>query len=669
MKVKKLLKVGGITVACLLGLFVVVAVALAILLNQPSVQNKVLHYAVGYLSDKLQTRVQVDSVAVEVLNQRVSLYGLDVDDRESRPMLAVDTLSVDLDFWKLLSKRVEVAEIAIYGLNAHLLKPSPDEPANYQFVIDAFRKEPSDDTSADTNEQKVAFDVEDLTLRRIHVTYNDVDCSLSQLTVHKSHKGYSANLNSLQTAYTSTTKKGPRLNRVGLGQLTLKPGHPMQLSIAGLHYFTDNGLPRKNELKPKRGYFDTGHMDVTAQMDWEVFQVGRDSIRATLTHATATDSVTGIDLRDLRFALLYHQKQFHFTDIFLQQRTTTLRLDSAWVQLSDSAAGNVLQYSTSPITGHVVLQDISRLFSPALGHFVLPLQLTTEMSGQGNGMTFRNVRVSTPDQRLNIHANGHIDHLDKGRELVVGFHVDRMTAKGRVAQDVINQFKVKKLMMKQLDALGTIGYTGDFSVVWRKQQFSGTLTSQQGSLRFNLALDANTHYLTGSARTVGFRLAQLFNTQAIGPISFDTNFKIDISKERTAQMRRRVDGKLPIGEVAGIVNECSYKRFNLRNLNFSIVSDGSEAVGTVDQQRRYLDLSLNFVLTSTDSIRKMKVRPHLQLHKSTDAEKQARAERKQQRRDEKEQRRQERAEQKEQRRQERAERKAARKAEKQGDKE
>ncbi|MDO4994837.1 MAG: MAP7 domain-containing protein [Bacteroidales bacterium] len=680
MKVKKWLKRTGIVMGCLVAFVIVVMVVLAVILSRPSVQNRVLHYAVSALSEKLQTHVQADSVSIDVVGQKVSLYGLDVEDQQQRPMLAIDTLSVRLDFWALIQREVKVSKAAVYGVEAHLLKPSKEETANYQFVIDAFRKDSTDrrDTANDSKGKKLTFDVKQLSLHRIHVFYNDQEASFSHLTVRQRRQGYMAVLNGLQAQWVSMTKKGPVRQQLQVQSVDFADGRPKHLSLEGVHFVRDNDLPRKNVGKPNRGAFDAGHLDVWANMECELQHVGADSVCAVLLHTTATDSVSGIDLRDLRCGLVYRQKQLRLTDVFLQQRSTTLSIDSVLILLPDTTVERPLQYHTSPISGHVVLQDISQLFSPALSKFAMPLELTAEMNGTNTDITFRNVRVNTADQRLNILANGQIDHLDNGRDMVVRFHVSKMVAKGQLTAEILNQFKVNKLMMKQFDALGTIGYTGDFRVLWRREEFRGTLTTQEGNLHFNFALDGQNHYLTGSAKTTGFRLAQLFMVEALGPVSFNADFKIDISKQRTSQMRRKYGGKLPIGSVRGTVSECSYKKVTLHNLDVDIESDGANANGTVMQRGRHVDVWCNFVMTSTDSIRQMKVRPKLKIHGLSEEDRQAKeeqkeqhrrekADRRDQRRKEKAERRQQRAEKREQRRQQRAEKKAQREAENQAE--
>ena len=144
-----LLKIGGGLLATVL----VILVAAALMLNRPSVQNKVLAYAVEQLQTKLHTKVKIDSVRINFLTFDVNLMGLDVEDRQQRKMLQADKLSVNLDFWQLLAKKLEIETADIEGLRARLYHPK-DSAANFQFVIDAFKSDKPKPAQTDTVKKK-----------------------------------------------------------------------------------------------------------------------------------------------------------------------------------------------------------------------------------------------------------------------------------------------------------------------------------------------------------------------------------------------------------------------------------------------------------------------------------------------------------------------------------
>lgn len=690
MNVKKWLRTTLIAAGCLVTLAVALLCTLALLLNSKDFQNRVLVYADDYLSERLQTEVQIDSVDISIWKQYVNLYGLDIEDLQGRPMFRTDTIAVRLDVLALLKRHVSISRAAVCGLDARLYKPSKEMPGNWQFVIDAFREKDEGD-SPQSNEPKkkhtdrnpVNFDLQQLQLQRIHIVYNDKELSLQNLTMEKSSDSQEARLEGLSYEWMAETKKGEVAHSLFIPLLTLEQKQtvqtpdglsPLELSLQGVHYKSDNHLPRKNAAKPKRGFFDVGHLDVTADMHWRLegidthsLKTTSDTIYASLVGCTAVDSVTGIDLRDVRFDLKVHPHCLHLKDVVVQQRSTILSFDTAYVQLPDTSSGREFRYSTSTITGQTVLQDIARTFAPVLSRFTMPLQLQTEMSGTQTDIRFRKVRVNTPDRRLTISADGDITGLNDAKKLVVHFNVHKMQAKGKVKDLILNQFTVKKLMMKQFDALGTIGYTGDFTVKWRREEFRGQLTSVPGTLRFAFAIDENNKYISGTAGTQGFELAQLFDVKGLGPVAFDANYKIDISKLRTAQMRRQKGGKLPLGSVTAKVNSASYKAVKFKNLDVSIESDGATATGNIRQSGKLLEVDCDFTYTSTEQGTQLKVKPRLHLGRSSEDKRQARAEKKQARAEQKAEQKQAKAEKREQRRQEKEkkrEERAAQKAEK-----
>lgn len=133
---------GGLIAFC-----VALVAGTVFLLNTDAFQNKLLRYATRLLSDKLQTSVQIDSVSIGLFSQAVNLYGLDVEDLQHRKMFQLDRLSVDVKLLPLLRNEIRITNASIDGVRAQLYKPRRDSAANYQFIIDAFKKDSVPSTS------------------------------------------------------------------------------------------------------------------------------------------------------------------------------------------------------------------------------------------------------------------------------------------------------------------------------------------------------------------------------------------------------------------------------------------------------------------------------------------------------------------------------------------
>lgn len=568
----------------LVALVVVLLVAVFIYINSSAGQQRLLRFATDLLQDKLETKVQIDSVSVNFGTLDVNLIGLDVEDRQQRPLLQTDRIAVSIDKKKLLTHRVEVESAHIDGLRAQVHTPK-DSAANYQFIIDAFKTDKTKTQEKPKSKNQLVLDIHKLHLSNIYVEHHGV-----------TKKGYNQ----------TTT--------FALTDLLLKSkGSKYAVVVDNLRFATDNHQSRKNTNRPKRGFFDAGHLDVTASMEMMVNHYGKDTVHVSLTKCMARDSITGFDVKDLHFDVGINKTTAYVSNLELQHLNTKLSFDSATIQLPSKKHGRKLEYATTMISGSTLLKDIARPFAPALSRFSIPLHFKVLMSGTDSTMHFRKAHVNTADQKLKVDANGDITHLQEKEKLFIRFNVSKMSTDATTAQKIINQFVVKKFMMRQLNNLGAIGYKGSFDVLYKMEKFRGVLSTSKGSLGFNLTLNEKTKYLTGSVRTKGFRLGQVVEMKDIGDVGFGADFCFDYSKPRTARVRRLRGGKLPIGWVNVKGASASYKKIRMSDINATIKSDGVVAQGHIEQRKKLTDLLCDFTFNNTDSIHKMKIKPAMRL--------------------------------------------------------
>ena len=171
----------------------------------------------------------------------------------------------------------------------------------------------------------------------------------------------------------------------------------------------------------------------------------------------------------------------------------------------------------------------------------------------------------------------------------------------------------KRLMMKQLKNLGDISYTGDFAVLYKREEFEGTIRTAAGNLDFNFALDENNKYLSGTATTKGIHLGKVLEMKDVGDVALKADFKIDIDKQRTLQMRKKYGGKMPIGNVDAIVHHASYKGIKIKELLADIKSNGGQIEGSISQQNKGLDWACDFSISDIDKMSTLKVKPKVKL--------------------------------------------------------
>ena len=576
------LKIVTIVVA----LVVILAVAAVGIINAPSVQNKLIQRATELLSEKLQTKVTIDSVHVGFFSDDICLYRLDLEDLQRRKLLQVDKLVVDLSFKALLQHEVKIEEVTLDGVRANIYKDRPDSAANYQFIIDAFSnggKSPAQ--PGETTQPK--------------------NTTPLQLNLSK------ANLQHIVLTWNKTNKKGVLIdNKVVIGAARYKESWgKRKITVDSLRYITDNHLPHKRTGKPKRGWFDAGHLDVLARVEATILHADKDSVVGKLQHVEVEDRTSKLRITDLQGQFRFLDGKVLLRDMTIAMANTKLAFDKGEVLLPSKKKGRRFHFETSDIKGTTLLSDISHPFAPVLANFRQPLNLSTKFSGSDSALVFRDVVVSTPDQQLVVKAAGGIEGLKDKYQLNVHFNINSMTAKGNVTERIINQFTVRKFMMKQLQNLGTLHYKGTLAVKWKKEVFQGTLGTKCGNLAFHFSLDELNKYVNGSLRTSHFQLGKALSYPDVGEVTCGARFQFDISKPRTAQMRKLKGGKLAIGTVDATIDKVDYKKLKVSDITVNIVSDGAVAEGKIVMSKKLADVLCSFSFTSTDELQKTKIKP------------------------------------------------------------
>ena len=626
------------------GLFAVLLIVLgglAIAVNSPAIQGKVLHKATEMLSERLGTKVTADSVYIDVMRQNLQLYGVSIDDLQKRKLFEMERMVVDFDLTKLLASKIEVKRARIAGLHANIVE-NPGEAPNYQAILDALKK---DKSPGDTlTKSKLKFDLRDIKLEDVRLTYNDIDLNLESVgasldgnfkgqgsikDVTLSYEDKLIHLDCLQVAFgerwketgimenlrthwTAQTKKGPVETALSIDRLELLPEDGVgRLRLHRLHYTTDNHQPRKNAGRPKRGAFDTGHLNVWAELEAELQYMNKDTVYARIVSGNVTDTLTGFFLRDLQGLLAYKGGTAYVQDLAFSHQNTHVSIDSARMQLPSAKRGTTLAYKTGTVTVSTLLKDIATPFAPVLKNFDIPLTVTTTVTGHEDGMTFDNVHVTTPDRQLDIKARGGIANLKDRYKLAIKFNIDKMHTYSPKVMEIINKFAVKKLMTDQLKSLATIDYRGELGIYWKNERFSGELSSENGLIDFKVSIDETNKYIDGNIDAKSFNVGRAFSVKSIGNVVLTGDFKVDFSKERTARMRKDKNGKLPIGTAQLQVTEVQIGKTRLTDIFADINSDGATALLDVDKPGKVANTGFDIRYTSTTEGTKVKVKPKL----------------------------------------------------------
>lgn len=154
------------------GIFVLLFVMLAGLIQLPFIQTNIVQAATTFVSDKTHTRVEIKKVSIG-FPKSVVLEGIFLEDLQKDTLLFAGEAKINIVLKDLMANKITVNNIELEGVNLNLYSTAIDSLFNYNFLIAAF---------ADTTQQvkpdpatavKWIFAVDNVSLKNIRIRYND----------------------------------------------------------------------------------------------------------------------------------------------------------------------------------------------------------------------------------------------------------------------------------------------------------------------------------------------------------------------------------------------------------------------------------------------------------------------------------------------------------------
>ncbi|MDO4171794.1 MAG: hypothetical protein Q4E63_03810 [Prevotellaceae bacterium] len=649
-------------VLCVVVLVTAVICAITYAIVKGPLERWLRDRCVTELTERLGTRVRIDSVGISLSRREVSVYGFMVEDLRRKPMISVDTLCARVGLMPLLDSRIVIGRLTLHGVAVALYKERPDTAANYQFVIDAFKGAASTSGGKSGGKSRWRITLNSASLERCGVRWdvlsapvrggdtldaNHVSVDNVRLKVENAERRHDRTEVMLADIYAIEARTGMSLavdslnyvagrdgigvimgrisghyrdKRVGMARLDIrqKCGHlsfknEMRVRMDTMTYYRDNGRPHKRTGKPHRGYFDAGHINASLSMEAVMQCVTKDSVIGRVSTLSAYDKASGLIIRDLHCGVMMRHDTLTLDSLRIGLQRTVMDMDRIKAHLVKDSRDNSLGVQVKPfrMRGKVYLRDIAKPFAPVLSDFTTPLNLAVMVGGTLDKVTFDSIRVSTDDRRLSLTARGYMLDMMRPRDLRLRFNGIRLNARSEIKETIIRHFskKIRMKMVQQIKKIGDIRYHGSMGVYFRRQEFSGTLFTKYGAADFAFSINGMKKEMEGSISTGALELGEIMNVKGLGSIRASATYGFSVASRRNS--RARHNGRLPVGWMKAQVGSVTYRNIDFDNVSAMIRCDGTTATGEVLVPKSMFDISVLFWYVQTDSIQRLKFKPRL----------------------------------------------------------
>lgn len=359
--IKKILKIF----AWIIGSVVILLIALALLIQFPSVQTWLTNKAVSFLEDKIGTEVSLGSISIS-FPKNIVLEDIYLEDQKGDTLLYAGRLEVNTDLWALTRNEIQLNKIALENTAAFVDRAENDSAYNFTYILDAFA---GDSTAVpDTLEQKGwNITLETLQLDDIRVHYHDAltgnfaDVSLGSFDLEMSAFDLENNTFGIEDILLENTTADLKQTKVSmpmadaaaadstaalifsLDQLTLRNIHlNYEQSAAGQLMRLDLGeaqvLAEKIDLENQNIQLDM----VSLKESLVVYHKSKaDTVTASPQHAAQDPQTTKpwtIGLKTLAF----ERNGIQYYDFTKPQEKGAIDFDHLWISGMDIDARNIV---------------------------------------------------------------------------------------------------------------------------------------------------------------------------------------------------------------------------------------------------------------------------------------------------------------------------------------
>jgi hypothetical protein len=138
-----------------------------ILLDIPSIQQKVTAFTVSQLSKRLNTDVRIENVDIEWLN-RFILKNVIIDDPSGERLLEAGNVTVGFKLRSLFRDKWILTTVRLFDVTCHIKRENSHSDTNLQFILDAF-------AGNSTNESNIELKISSILIRKGRFTYDILD--------------------------------------------------------------------------------------------------------------------------------------------------------------------------------------------------------------------------------------------------------------------------------------------------------------------------------------------------------------------------------------------------------------------------------------------------------------------------------------------------------------
>ena len=147
-------------------------VIIAALIQIPSIQNKIGHFATTFISNKTHTRVEIKNISIS-FPKSVDIEGLFLEDTQKDTLLFAGKAKINIALYDLIFSKIAISSFTLENANINLYSTDTDSLFNYNFLLKAFSDTTTRTKISPKSASKWTFSINKVSLKNIRLRYDD----------------------------------------------------------------------------------------------------------------------------------------------------------------------------------------------------------------------------------------------------------------------------------------------------------------------------------------------------------------------------------------------------------------------------------------------------------------------------------------------------------------
>ncbi len=535
------------------------------LLHLPYVQTKLTQKAAGILSERLNSKVSIQSVDIAFFN-KLEFKGLLIEDLKKDTLLYAGSARVNVNDWFFTKDKIIIKYLGLSDIIVNIDRT--DEKWNYQFLVDYFSS-----PTSQKKKNKIELDCKELHIEKIHlsridkwigedmiVSADEIDLTLKKFDLTNQDISIEK-LNLLKPYFLQTDYTGRRpinYKPVVAKKTDKKNNTSLNITLDRLNII--NGA-YQNERESSRplyvNQFDENHIyfgDINGSINNATLKDDHITGKVSLS----TKEKNGLIIKELTADMTFTPEIMEFKSLNLITNRSHLKdyysmRYSSFNKDMNEFISNVL------LEGHFkdseVHTDDIAIFAPELIGWKKTIILNGDAKGTIEDLSMSNMNIRTGNSLItgNLSMKG-LPDIDS---TIINYTTNQL--KINLTDLISIAPDLKKIDQNTIQKIGTIEFKGDFSGLYNDFKTKGLFASRMGNLNADVKMSFPENKLSsyeGFINTSRFKLSELTAEKKLGTVSLSGKIKgTGFSAESI-----NVDFK-------GDISQLEYNNYNYQNIN------------------------------------------------------------------------------------------------------